>query len=70
MLIQQSGVTIFVGLTFFKYLCRIKTNDFMLGIKRIDSYLFKNFISLFFITFFICLFIVVMQFLAAYRRFS
>jgi len=34
----------------------------MLGIKRIDSYLFKNFISLFFITFFICLFIVVMQF--------
>lgn len=43
----------------------------MLGIKRIDSYLFKNFISLFFITFFICLFIVVMQFfLAAYRRFS
>lgn len=34
----------------------------MLGIKRIDSYLFKNFIALFFITFFICLFIVVMQF--------
>lgn len=35
----------------------------MAFIKRIDSYSFKNFIGLFFVTFFICLFIVVMQFL-------
>ena len=35
----------------------------MFRIKRIDSYLFANFIQLFFATFFICLFIVVMQFL-------
>ncbi|HPW90183.1 MAG TPA: LptF/LptG family permease [Paludibacteraceae bacterium] len=35
----------------------------MFRIKRIDSYLFAHFIQLFFATFFICLFIVVMQFL-------
>ena len=35
----------------------------MFRIKRVDSYLFANFIQLFFATFFICLFIVVMQFL-------
>ena len=35
----------------------------MFRIKRIDSYMFANFIQLFFATFFICLFIVVMQFL-------
>jgi len=33
----------------------------MFRIKKIDSYLFKSFIGLFFATFFICLFIVVMQ---------
>jgi len=33
----------------------------MFRIKKIDSYLFKSFIGLFFVTFFICLFIVVMQ---------
>ncbi|MDR1591436.1 MAG: LptF/LptG family permease [Prevotellaceae bacterium] len=31
-------------------------------VKRIDSYLFKSFISLLFITFFVCLFVVIMQF--------
>ena len=35
----------------------------MFRIKRIDSYMFANFIQLFFATFFICLFIVVMQFI-------
>ncbi|MDO4190224.1 MAG: LptF/LptG family permease [Bacteroidales bacterium] len=35
----------------------------MKRIKRIDAYLIKNFLTLFFITFFICLFIVIMQFL-------
>ena len=33
----------------------------MFRIKKIDSYLFKSFIGLFFVTFFICLFIIVMQ---------
>ena len=33
----------------------------MFGIKKIDIYLFKSFIGLFFATFFICLFIIVMQ---------
>ncbi len=35
----------------------------MLRIKRLDAYLVKNFLGLFFVTFFICLFIVIMQFL-------
>ena len=35
----------------------------MFRIKKIDSYLFKSFIWLFFATFFICLFIIVMQFI-------
>ncbi len=33
----------------------------MLGIKRVDSYLLKRFIELFFATIFICSFILLMQ---------
>ena len=35
----------------------------MLHLKRIDKYVLTNFLTLFFATFFICSFILIMQFL-------